>query len=249
MPNGPKSSDKEAYTFAVFIKAGEKMLHKKLAGPGASARKYDLITALGAHALASDKHDQRLTLRLITLVTARYNWGRDELSIGQREIAQLWSCNERTVKRDVAKLRARGWLIVKRPGVRGRVAKYGLNIACILEATRSAWDAVGPDFALRVEEAPPSSVVPFPMKGAVPAPKLDDTTEWGVARALLHAQDAGQFGAWVEALTRIDRIGGRLVLKAPSRFHAAYVQTHLQANLLRAVQEVDEAVGSIELIV
>ena len=98
------------------------MLQKKLAGPGASVRKYDLITALGAHALSLGKHDQRLVLRFITLITARYNWARDELSIGQREIARLWSCNERTVKRDVAKLRALGWLVVKRQGARGRAA-------------------------------------------------------------------------------------------------------------------------------
>ena len=82
----------------------------KPAGHRDAARKYDIITALGAYALARNKHDQRLVLRLITLMTARYNWARNELAVGQREIARLWSVDERTVKREMAKLRGCGWL-------------------------------------------------------------------------------------------------------------------------------------------
>lgn len=225
------------------------MLHHKLAGPGAAARKYDLITALGAHALSLGKHDQRLVLRLITLLTARYNWGRDELSMGQREIARLWSCNERTVKRELAKLRAMGWLVVKRQGARGRVATYGMDIPVMLAATKQIWTEVGPDFALRLEEPPAETIVPFPVKGSVAAPPLDEATEWGLARAILYAEDAGRFGAWMQALSRVQRAGGRLTLKAPSRFHAAYVQTHLEAVLLRACQSVDDEVSAIEIVV
>jgi len=97
------------------------MLSPKPVGRDAAARKYDIITALGAYALAGGKHDHRLVLRFITLVTARYNWARNELAVGQREIAQLWSVDERTVKREMAKLRGCGWLVVKRQGARGRV--------------------------------------------------------------------------------------------------------------------------------
>lgn len=223
------------------------MLKTKLAGPGAAARKYDLITALGAHALSLGKHDQRLILRLITLLTARYNWGRDELSIGQREIARLWSCNERTVKRELAKLRALGWLVVKRQGARGRVTTYGFETAHMLEATKRIWPEVGPDFAVRLEGAPEETVVPFPVKGNLTPPAVDEGSEWGLARAVLYAEDAGRFGAWIQALQRTGRAGGRLTLKAPSRFHAAYVQTHLTGVLLRACQMVDEEVSSIEI--
>ena len=49
------------------------MLSPKPVGRDAAARKYDIITALGAYALAGGKHDHRLVLRFITLVTARYN--------------------------------------------------------------------------------------------------------------------------------------------------------------------------------
>lgn len=225
------------------------MLQKKLAGPGASVRKYDLITALGAHALSLGKHDQRLVLRFITLITARYNWARDELSIGQREIARLWSCNERTVKRDVAKLRALGWLVVKRQGARGRVTTYGIASDVMMEATRPIWPSVGPDFALRLEGAPAETVVPFPVKGTVKAPEIDAATEWGLARAILYTEDQGRFAAWIQGLERIGRAGGRLTLKAPSRFHAAYVQTHLEGVLLRACREVDGDVSAVEIIV
>ena len=224
------------------------MLQTKLAGPGASTRKYDLITALGAHALSLDKHDQRLILRLITLLTARYNWGRDELSMGQREIARLWSCNERTVKRELAKLRALGWLVVKRQGARGRVTTYGFETTAMLNATRDIWPEVGPDFVVRLEGAPPETVVPFPVKGTVAPPKIDSATEWGLARAVLYAEDAGRFAAWIQALQRTGRAGGRVTLKAPSRFHAAYVQTHLEAALLRACREVDADVTAVEIV-
>jgi len=43
-------------------------------------------------------------LRLISVVTARYNWRNDELSIGQRDMARLWAVNERTVKREMKRL-------------------------------------------------------------------------------------------------------------------------------------------------
>jgi hypothetical protein len=76
---------------------------------------------------------------------------------------------------------------------------------------------------------------------------VDAATEWGLSRAILYAQDPGRFGAWIKALERTGRAGGRVMLKAPSRFHAAYVQTHLEALLLRACQSVDDDVSAIEI--
>ena len=60
------------------------MLAKKTVGRNAAAFKYDLLTVMGAFGLAQEKGRQRLVLRLMTLVTARYNWARDELAVGQR---------------------------------------------------------------------------------------------------------------------------------------------------------------------
>ncbi|WP_298864925.1 hypothetical protein [uncultured Sulfitobacter sp.] len=221
----------------------------QVVGRKAAAQKYDLLTALGAHALSQGKHEQRLVLRFMTLITARYNWNRDELAVGQREIAQLWSVDERTVKREMAKLRALGWLRVHRQGARGRVTQYGLNIECMLEATQQTWSNVGPDFDLRMHGTPATSdVVALPVKGQIIAPEISDGTEWALARGILHAENQGVYGSWIQALTRVNRAGGRLSLRAPSRFHAAYVQTHLSARLLAAVQAVDSDVSEIAVV-
>ena len=42
-------------------------------GREAASRKYDVLSALMAHALAGDKHRQRLVLRLMAVITTRYN--------------------------------------------------------------------------------------------------------------------------------------------------------------------------------
>lgn len=227
------------------------MLSTKPVGRAASAIKYDVLTALGAYALSQSKHEQRLILRFMTLITARYNWARDTLAVGQREIGSLWSVDPRTVKREMAKLRALGWLVVKRQGARGRVAEYGIDLAAIRATTEPAWAHVGPDFDLRMRgaEPAPENVVRLPVTGAVPPPSVSDGTEWALAQAVLYQEDAGLYAAWLRALTREDRQGGRLILRAPSRFHGSYVTTHLLRRILRAVQAVDGDVCDIGITV
>lgn len=225
------------------------MLASKPVGRNASALKYDLLTVMGAYALSQEKGRQRLVLRLMTLVTARYNWTRDELAVGQREIARLWAVDERTVKREMAKLRAMGWLKVKRQGARGRVSEYGLCIERILEDGRSRWADVGPDLEHRLSgadsEPPPDKVVPLPVRSRAEAPDLSDGTEWSLAQALLHAEEPGLYSSWIAGLRRRGRAGGRLTLAAPSRFHATYVNTHLLSRLREAFRAVDAGVDEI----
>ncbi|ETX28872.1 hypothetical protein [Roseivivax isoporae] len=220
------------------------------AGRNAPALKYDILTAMGTHALRLSKGPQCLVLRFITLLTARYNWMRNELCVGQREIAALWNVDERTVKREMAKLRAMGWIRVRRQGARGRVTEYQLDLDVILEATRPCWPAVGPDYALRMEgtDAPPRNVVALPPRGEVAPPDVTEGTEWALARAVLHAEDPAGYGAWFAALVREGRAGGRLVLRAPSRFHATYVATHFATALLAACRSVDEDVDDVAVI-
>jgi len=91
-------------------------------------------------------------LRLIALIMARYNWRNDELSVGQRDMAHMWSVNERTVKREIKRLTEANILICKRAGVRGRVGAHHVNKSEIARLSRPAWQEVGPDFAYRVEE-------------------------------------------------------------------------------------------------
>ena len=88
-------------------------------------------------------------------------------------------------------------------------------------------------------------MVPLPVKGRVAAPDLTDGSEWSLAKALLHAEDPGLYGSWIAALDRGSRAGGRLHLRAPSRFHATYVVTHLSGHLLSACQTVDASVDEV----
>lgn len=217
-------------------------------GRQAASRKYDLLTAMGAWALGQSKTDQRSVLRLITLITARYNWQRDRLTVGQREIAALWACDERTVKREMARLRARGWLVLTRQGRRGRVAEYGLSIESILADTRPAWDNIGTDFSLRLDGTDSDTVVPLAPRGPVPEPDLSGGHEWSLAAGVLHAEDPAAYGAWVHALRRVGRAGGALTLRAPSRFHAAYIETHLKDRLLRTLRSIDSEIDEIRLV-
>ncbi len=216
-------------------------------GRQAASRKYDLLTALGAFACQGDKHLQRLVLRLITLIVARYNWQNDEITVGQREIAALWSVDERTVKRDIARLRALGWLVQKRAAVRGRVAVHGLDLAAILAATAPAWPAVGPDFLDRMQgpaapAATPTNVVAFP--SALPAPPADGAP-WSRAQARLMAEDPALYAAWFRHLAETGCTGGLLELSAPSRFHATFVTTHHSARLLAALRREDATIRAL----
>lgn len=225
------------------------MLATKIIGRGAASRKYDILSALGAHAMAEGPAEQRLGLRFITLLTARYNWSLDVLCVGQREIARLWSVDERTVKREMALLRTRGWLQVLRQGARGRVTEYRLDLDQLLRATCPNWDRVGPDFAARMSGAPETAanVVPF-------APRPPDAAEtdtpgdtWGRASALLRSEDAALHQAWFRDLAPLRQDGALYVLRAPSRFHASYVMAHLVPRLLSACRRIDPSVTDLRI--
>ncbi|MBT9385993.1 hypothetical protein KM176_19130 [Pseudooceanicola sp. CBS1P-1] len=219
----------------------------KPAGPGAAARKYDILSALMAYALAADRLVQRRVLRIMALITARYNWSRDELCVGQREIARLWSVEERTVKREMATLRSMGWLVQKRRGARGHLSVYGLDLDRILEDTRGCWPNVGPDFVERMDPAQiaPEETNVVPLR-AGPAPVATGSV-WGAVQARLHAEDPVTYGAWFHALTEVELAAGRLVLAAPSAFHASYVRTHLATRLLAAARRADPSIAELRI--
>lgn len=222
---------------------------KHLTGPGAAVQKYDVLTALGTFALAADRSTQRRVLRLMTLITARYNWRAGELSVGRREIARMWSVDERTVKREIGALKALGFLKVKRPGARGRVTSYSVDLDAILQTSRGDWGRVGPDFEARMTElegqganAPDRTVIPFPSGEAETDPV------WGAAKTVLRTADAARFKAWFAPLSWEGREGAAAVLRAPSQFHAEYVETHLVGELLRAVHRADRSVASVIIL-
>lgn len=216
----------------------------KPVGRESAAKKYDILSAMMAHALAGDQNRQRLVLRLMALITTRYNWQRNELAIGQREIARLWCVDERTVKRDMVRLKGQGWLIVKRQGARGRVSVLGLDLERIMLDTRPEWPNIGEDYVARVGGQPvpaDRTVIPF-RRDMAPAVGL-----WGQARALLEGEDPALFQAWIAPLTDLGVEGGCLTLLAPSRFHATYLRTHLMGRLRVAVARADASVTAVRI--
>jgi len=228
------------------------MLASRPVGRDAATKKYDILSAMMAYALAREKLTQRLVMRLMALITTRYNWQRDELSMGQTEIAKLWSVEPRTVKREMAKMKARNWLVVKRAGARGRVTLYSINFAQILTETQDNWANVGPDLVSRLNEftgqvdaVPSSNVVPFGQTN-IQAP-VQDGTLWAQAAGLLYQKNATLFGAWFEKLAEVDVTMGELHLIAPTKFHANYVETHLGASVLFAVQSIDPTVRKLRI--
>ncbi|WP_323766345.1 hypothetical protein [Marinovum sp.] len=219
---------------------------KRYTGPQAGSQKYDLLTALSVAGLNGSAGFQTSMLRLVALVTARYNWARNELTVGQREMARLWSVDERTVKREIKRLTQASILLQLRPGVRGRVAAYRLNIAEIFRLSAPVWQRVGPDFAHRMEQ-----------QGAQPVPATVTAVDFAASHPPAGLQDAapaGQGGAWARTLARLAELepalhrswfvalkpggcdAGVLTLRAASEFQARYVQTHHHALLLGTAQ-------------
>jgi hypothetical protein len=228
------------------------MLASKPIGRQAATKKYDILCTLMTYALAREKHTQKLILRLMSLITTRYNWQRDELSMGQREIAKLWSVDERTVKREMAKLKSRNWLKVKRAGARGRVTLYGLNLDLMLQETKPEWPKIGPDFVERLtamtgltaQNIHESNIVPFTANVTAP---VEDGTVWALAAGVLFADDPTVFAAWFRQLHEAERHGDCLTLMAPTKFHATYVETHLSERIMRAVEQVDPGLRRVRI--
>ena len=229
------------------------MLASKPVGRDAATKKYDILSALMTYALAREKRTQKLILRLMSLITTRYNWQRDELSMGQKEIAKLWSVDERTVKRELAKLKSKGWIKVKRAGARGRVTLYSISLENLLKETETDWAKMGPDFVVRLTEitAPTApnvqgtNIVSF--SAAQHKRPEQDGSIWRATSAFMYDQDTTVFVAWLQQLEEEGQENGCLILLAPTKFHATYVETHLADSILRAAMRVDPSIRSIRV--
>lgn len=203
--------------------------------PAGAARKYDLLTALAVSALGGGATARTSALRLIALVTARYDWRADAVAAGTADLARLWSVSERSAKRELARLRAAGLLVLKRPGQRGRVACYGLGHDAIARLTAAGWARVGPDFAGRMAAGGAAPDAEEDGAGAPDRPGGGLPSLWDATRRRLAAENPALFRAWFGSLAAGP--GGapdRLVLAAPSAFVADYVTTHHRARIERA---------------
>ncbi len=227
---------------------------KKLVGPKAGSLKYDLLTAINVAGLHGSPGFQTSMTRLTALVTARYNWRLDELSVGQRDMARLWGVNERTVKREIKRLTDGDILICKRQGVRGRVGAYRLNYAEIYRCSRPTWAMVGPDFEERMSEFLPdvsASVVKVDFGKPSPEAEIgtDDINGFGQWRHVLQhlkKADASLYQNWFKSLTMVEFSNGLLRVNAPSKFVARYIETHFLRQLSTSVGAVMGPVNRIE---
>lgn len=218
-------------------------------GPSAGAAKYDVLTALLVMASQGEAVEARLALRLSLLITARFNWRKRVFAVGQKELARMWGVTERTVKREMAELRARGWIEVSVPAARGRVSEHRIHFDAVLGETMRYWTAVGPDFAARLTGAPKpegqgSNVIPLRQETPLPT----ESGLWSRIANHLRAQDPVVYEAWFSQLVYVDFEQGVLKLVAPTRFLANYIGSHYQGHLLGAALAQDCAVREIRVI-
>lgn len=220
------------------------MQNQRLTGPAAGVEKYDLITALAVNGLAAGGGKQTSMMRLIALLTARYNWAADEVTIGQREMAALWAVDERTAKRETRRLIEAGLIEIKRPGIRGRVAAYHVNRQEIYRQSKADWGNVGPDYDARMTALQTSKVEEKPSEAKVvrldfaPRPAANPKSHpWEKALARLATDQPRLYEAWFGHLQADlpdeDKI---LHILAPTKFIASYVSSRLMVSLERAVQ-------------
>lgn len=235
---------------------GHKVLLERtrpVAGPGAAALKYDILTALLVMAAQGAAVEARLALRLSLLITARYNWRQGHFAVGQKELARMWGVSERTAKREMAALRAHGWISVMVPSARGRVAQYRIEMAQVLRATAPHWAAVGPDFTARMSGVPDPEVRTqdnvVPLHPEIP-PELppEDDTGWHAAARILQHQDPALYAAWFKDLVPVALERGTLTLRAPSRFIASYVETHYKNRLMAAFLQVGPSICMLHVV-
>ena len=224
----------------------------RLTGPGASAIKYDILTALLAMAVNGEPIEARLALRLSLLITARYNWRLGIFSVGQKEMARMWGVTERTAKREVSAMRSIGWIEVACPAARGRVAQYRIAMSTVLRQTTPHWEAVGPDFAARMTGAPEAdaqgSTNVIPLRRETGDLPVEDGTCWPAVAARLRERDPAVYGAWFAGLSPLYQEGGVLTLAAPSRFVADYVRSHFLGRILAAVLSDDRSVREVAIV-
>lgn len=216
------------------------MNRARTTGPGAGVYKYDILTALTLWGLRVGPSEQATALRLVAMITARYNWQRDEISIGQKDLARLWGVTERTVKREIKRLLTVQLLELVRPGVRGRVACYRLVPETVARLSRDHWDAVGPDFSERlsaregravVQEGPSVLRVDFAkLKTPLDATATDP---WSRVQARLAEAAPDAHASWFSRLELRGVTDDRVELAASSPFVMRYINTHF-GDLLRA---------------
>jgi DNA-binding transcriptional ArsR family regulator len=215
----------------------------RITGPGAAARKYDLLTALAVAGLRESVIPAVLALRLIALITARYDWMRDAVSIGHDELARLWGVSLRTVARDLDRLRRMGLLQVTAPARRGRVAVYRLDHTALDHMLRPVMPTLPPGQAARLRAEYEGSNAPEPEV----SPNETNSGWWAIRATLDGRLPAAALTRWIDELRCEDTADGVLRLRAPSSFHADYATRTYGDALRRAAIAVNPELRRVEI--
>ena len=205
--------------------------------------KYDVITALSVMALHDSPTVQVTVLRLVSLITARYNWKTDQFCVAQADMARMWNVSERTVKREMKRMVEAGLIRCIRQGVRGRVGAYRLDYHQLFDKSRGCWDAVGMDFSDRMAVtagAGSTKVVKVDFAARKTAhdamPEVPTGNDvWSRALKELAQDDPDRLQAWYSKLSLVDAGPDDVTLRAPSGFVANFIQTHLAAQISAAL--------------
>ena len=203
-------------------------------GPAGAGRKYDILTALAAAGLAKGGAGAVSALRLVALLTARYDWTADRITVGHEEAARLWATSTRTAKREMARLMEQGLLVRLERGVRGRVGAYRLDPAAVRARTYASWPQAGRDFEARME----AELLPAPevvRAGGASRSAPAGGTVWPALYAALAEAQPERAAVWFARLSEDGFDGATLVLRAETAFVAEYVATHLAGSLRQAL--------------
>lgn len=201
----------------------------RLTGAGAGAKKYDVLSALALAGLDNAALPSQRALRLIALITMRYNWAADVLSIGHTELERIWSVSKRTVIREMDALRSLGLLVVLRRGRKGKVTTYRLDISAVrrLAADELVNDATGIDSRLSATHevtAVDGETCSSIHKHTETVPdKTSDNPLWEtILKRLPDTVSSAQKARWLAPL-RIRKISETLEVEVGSAFRAEYV--------------------------
>lgn len=221
--------------------------------------KYDVLSALAVAALSQKDRTRIDYFRLIALITSRYDWLRGEVSIGHSQLAELWSIDVRSVKRQVAYYADAGLMKKSRAGVRGRVTVYEIDLLKLIETTRPTFAKIGPDLeerldqfygaAVQSETAQDSAetktlgeinrdrVGATSSDSALLRPANVDREDGRILSALRCALSPSVFERWFKDVTIRKASSGAIEFLFPTKFTADYVERTFEKQLTTVVIE------------
>lgn len=222
--------------------------------------KYDILSALAVAALSQKDRTRIDYFRLIALITSRYDWLRGEVSIGHSQLAELWSIDVRSVKRQVAYYADAGLMRKSRVGVRGRVTVYEIDLLKLIATTRPTLAKIGPDLEERLDQFYGAAVQPESAQDCadtktlaeINRDRVSETSSDGallrtanvlgredarILSALRCALSPSAFERWFRDVTIRKASSGAIEFLFPTKFTADYVERTFEKQLTAVVIE------------